>query len=302
MAVRSKYLEIKVGALVLAGAAILLFAVYLAQGYKYGQKFYSVRCVFPEVGALSTGDPVTVSGVNMGKVTAMELYEGEVLVTMNINQSVTLKRDASFMVRNIGLMGERFIDAKAGKAPEELDLSQPARGDFDAGIPEVMGMLGEAIEQMRDLVTYLRQSTLSPATLDKFSSTITHLHELSTRLDEASSRNIGKIDKAVNNVVEITTQISQSMDRNRPHMDTALANFDRASERLLTLMDVLDDTSGKLQAFATDLEQSEGTLRLMMEDRQLYDDLRRTTLDLDSLIGDIRANPKKYINFTVEIF
>jgi hypothetical protein len=39
-----------------------------------------------------------------------------------------------------------------------------------------------------------------------------------------------------------------------------------------------------------------------MEDRRLYDDVRRTAMNIDSLVDDIRQDPKKYINFTLELF
>ena len=43
-------------------------------------------------------------------------------------------------------------------------------------------------------------------------------------------------------------------------------------------------------------------MQLLMEDRRLYDDLRRTADNVDDLINDIRANPRKYINLKVELF
>jgi hypothetical protein len=39
-----------------------------------------------------------------------------------------------------------------------------------------------------------------------------------------------------------------------------------------------------------------------MEDRRLYDDLRKAADNLDDLVSDIRANPRKYINLKFELF
>ena len=63
----AKNIEIKVGLLVLIGAAIIVAAVWIAKGYRFGQEYYNVSVVFPEVGSLANGDPVSVSGVHMGK-------------------------------------------------------------------------------------------------------------------------------------------------------------------------------------------------------------------------------------------
>lgn len=298
----SKYIELKVGLLVLIGAVILVFAVWLAKGYRYGQKYFSVSVMFPEVGTLATGDPVTVSGVRMGKVQDVALEMGEVRVDMDIDNTVMLKEDATFMIKNFGMMGERFVAIKTGKSDTPLDLSAPAHGEFDPGIPEVMGLMGDVIVNMQDMVNALEQSILSPQTLDKFSETVANLHTLTTRLEKSTRTYLPKMDTAVENIAEMTKSMKTSIDSSRPHIETAAQNFDSASVRLIALLNSLDSTSASLKSFAYDLDNADGTLRMLMEDRRLYDDLRTTAKRLDSLIIDVRENPRKYINLKVEIF
>lgn len=298
----TKNVELKVGFLVLAGAAILIFAIWLAGGYRYGQEFYPVTVIFPEVGALAPGDPVAVSGVNKGKVKEIALHEGGVMVTLDMAGDVILKEDASFVVKNIGLMGERYVAVKAGKAPERLDLSAPVAGEFDAGIPEVMGMMGDVIKSMDQLVSLLRETVISPATLDKFSETIDNMQKITARFEKAARSNVPKVDSAVDNFARLAETLQKGLDRNQSYIDTAAQNFDAASRRLIKLVADMEDASAKFKSFATDLDQSEGSLRMLMEDRRLYDDMRRTALNIDSLVMDIRRDPRKYINFTMELF
>ena len=298
----SKNIELKVGLLVLVGAAIIIGAIWLAKGYRYGQKFYQVSVIFPEVGALALGDPVAVSGVNKGKVREIKLHGEGVLTVLDIASDVELKKDATFTVKNIGLMGERFIAAKTGSLSEALDRQTPARGQFDPGIPEVMGMMGDVIAQMGDLASSLKETVISPQTLDRFSETIANLQKLAARLEASAARNLPRVDTAMADVAGVSRSIRQGWERNQVHFDTAAYNFSAASGRLMNLVDSMTIISEKLDAFATDLNQADGTLRLLLEDRRLYDDLRTTSRRIDSLVTDIRANPKKYINFTLELF
>lgn len=298
----SKNVELKVGLLVLAGAAILVFAVWLAKGYRYGQEFYTVTVIFPEVGALSPGDPVAVSGVNKGKVKNIGLYQGQVMVTIDLASDVILKEDATFTVKNIGLMGERFVAVKTGVSENPLDLDKAATGWFDPGIPEVMGMMGNVIESMNNLVELLSETVISPATLDKFSETINSLQKITSRIEKSSDANAPKIDSAVDNFSRLAETLKKGLDRNQSYIDTAAQNFDAASRRLIQLVADMEEASAKFKSFATDLDESEGSLRMLMEDRRLYDDIRRTALNIDSLVYDIRQDPKKYINFTLELF
>lgn len=298
----SKNIELKVGLLVVLSAVVVVAAIYLAKGYRYGQKFYPVSVWFPEVGALSTGDPVSVSGVNKGKVKELTLSEGGVLVRMDIVADVVLKEDAQFTVKNIGLMGERFISVRPGKAEKPLDLSRPDIGLFDAGIPEVMGMMGEVIVRMNDLVGLLQKTVISPATLDKFSETVTSLRDITVALQKAAGRDLPKIDSTVDDFAGLAHNVRVGLERNTPYIDTGAQNFALATKRLNEMLTDMEIASAKLKNFAEQLDQSEGTLRMLMEDRRLYDDLRTTARNLDSLVMDVRQNPRKYLKLSVELF
>jgi phospholipid/cholesterol/gamma-HCH transport system substrate-binding protein len=47
------------------------------------------------------------------------------------------------------------------------------------------------------------------------------------------------------------------------------------------------------------LNSSEGTLGLLMRDKQLYNNLAATAADADSLLIDFKAHPKRYVHFSV---
>lgn len=298
----SRNIELKVGLLVIIGVAILIFGIYLAKGYRYGQDFYTTTVKFPEVGALSPGDPVSVSGVQKGKVRNISLFEGDVLVEIDLSRDVVLKEDATFIVKNIGLMGERFVAVYTGKSETVRDLTHPGSGGFDPGIPEVMGMMGDVIGHVNDLVLMLEKTVISPTTLDKFSASVKNLHKITSRIESSTTTNAPKIDSIVGDLGIVVRQFKNGWDKNQTHIDSAAVNFDKASRQLVALLDDLEITTAHLNLFATDLSESEGTIRMLMEDRRLYDDLRTTAKNLDSLVNDIRENPKKYISFSVELF
>jgi phospholipid/cholesterol/gamma-HCH transport system substrate-binding protein len=298
----SKNVEIKVGLFVIIGAAILLFGIWLAKGFRYQQDVYEFSVLFSEVGALASGDPVSVSGVNKGKVVSTELGMGGVIVTLALQRDVVLKTDATFTVKNIGLMGERYVAIHTGVADSLLDLNEIQNGGFDPGIPEVMGLMGDAIEKINTLIGLLQKTAVSPETLDKFTRAIHSLSDVSTRLQASMGKNLPRLEETIANFHGLSGDIREGINRNQPRLDSATVNFGKVSERLLALMDDLEVTSARIDEVATTLQESEGTLKLLIEDRALYDDLRRTANEIDQLVEDIRQNPKKYINFSVEIF
>jgi phospholipid/cholesterol/gamma-HCH transport system substrate-binding protein len=70
--------------------------------------------------------------------------------------------------------------------------------------------------------------------------------------------------------------------------------------QLDTTMTNLRSASNALHSITSRIEAGEGTLgKLHTDDAQLYDELRKTVKDLDALLLDMQANPRKYLNFSV---
>lgn len=58
----------------------------------------------------------------------------------------------------------------------------------------------------------------------------------------------------------------------------------------------VERVTANLEAFSAQLNNPESTLGRLTTDPQLYNQLNRVTADVDSLIVDIKRNPKRYIS------
>ena len=54
-----------------------------------------------------------------------------------------------------------------------------------------------------------------------------------------------------------------------------------------------------LQGMISDLKNGKGTLGALLNDRQMYDNLNNASKNLDALMIDLKANPKRYVHFSV---
>ena len=257
---------------------------------------------FDDVGTLAVGDKVTVSGVHKGKVNKMRLEQGGVEVDLVLSSDVKLKSDAQFVIKNFGVMGERFISITPGKDSLDLDISQPIIGQYDAGLPEVMGLMGEMVVELRELVGTLKKTAVSDSSLNKFSNTIHNLESVSVSLKSYVDRNESKLDETADNFLKASSQLNRTLTRNAEKVDSVASRFDRASVELEHFVQQLDTLSSAAREFANSLNNPEGTLKLLTDDRRLYDDLRKTADNIDDLILDIKTNPKKYLTVRVSVF
>lgn len=295
----SKSVELRVGVVVLLACAVLVFGLIWVKGIRFDQSRFHHAVIFPNVGALEVGDPVSVSGVPKGKVEKIELYQGDVLVSFNLTTDVVLKKDAKFTVMNVGLMGERFIAVETGRSDTALDLSRPARGYYDTGIPEVMGRMGEMITLIRRLAESLENVVGTKSSQDALISTIRNLKEVSEKTNALLDRNQGRLDQTLEDLSYTSAELREVVADKKDELKSAVDNFSSASEKLDKITTTLDSLSISLKNVTAKMESGEGTLGQLLSDTTLYEQIKKTTQNVDSLISDIRKHPKRYLKFSV---
>jgi len=294
-----KTIELRVGLVVALAIAILVVGIIWVKGIRFNQTRYTYSVIFPNVGALKVGDPVSVSGVEKGKIKKIQLYKGDVLVTLDLGADVVLKKDAKFTVKNIGLMGERFVDVQTGYSDTLLDLSQPVRGYYDTGIPEVMGRVGEMIDQLSRLVANLEGVLGTKWSRESMIETIKNLREISHDLNTLLDRNKGKFDQTMDDLSYSSAELRKIIDDNKEKLHATVDNFEQASVKLDNIVTSLDTISISLKKLTSKIERGEGTLGQLVNDTTLYEQIKKTTQHVDDLILDIKKNPKRYLKVTV---
>lgn len=68
------------------------------------------------------------------------------------------------------------------------------------------------------------------------------------------------------------------------------------------LHDRLDSLSANLDSITARLDRGDGTAGQLLHDRELYENLNKTAAELQALVGDIRADPRKYLRIKVSLF
>ncbi|MFB9885749.1 outer membrane lipid asymmetry maintenance protein MlaD [Balneatrix alpica] len=122
---RMRTLEIGVGAFMLAGFAALLVLALQVSGLTFAanEPTYQVHARFDNIGGLKVRSKVTLSGVVIGRVSAIELDPSDfrAKVTLDVFKHVDyLSQDSSAMILTSGLLGEQYIGIQIGADEETL--------------------------------------------------------------------------------------------------------------------------------------------------------------------------------------
>lgn len=110
-------LEMIVGLFLLAGFACFSYlAIKMGDIKVFQNETYPVTARFTSISGLKEGSVVEVAGVNVGKVSRIELDPGEyeAIVHLDVDKSVELQDDSIASIRTAGIIGDKFIKLTPG--------------------------------------------------------------------------------------------------------------------------------------------------------------------------------------------
>ena len=116
-------LEMIVGLFLLTGFASFSFiAIKMGDISLFKEDSYPVSARFVSISGLKEGAVVEIAGVKVGKVSRIELDDGdyEAVVLMDISKAVHLSDDSIASIRTAGIIGDRFIKLTPGGSEDYL--------------------------------------------------------------------------------------------------------------------------------------------------------------------------------------
>jgi len=131
---------------------ILIFIVVMAIGIEKGmtQPKFRVQTLFNEVGGLSVGAPIRLSGVNIGTVGHIDFLDEKidgrgVQVTMNIFRRYRkqLEKASRVAIKTEGILGDKIIEISTKDDSSPFDLTHPIIGEDPLNIQDLAESFGD---------------------------------------------------------------------------------------------------------------------------------------------------------------
>ncbi|WP_067813163.1 MlaD family protein [Nocardia inohanensis] len=97
-------------AMVLMAVSATLYLTYGVFGFKPGARVYGISVVLPNSGGLMQTSPVTLNGLQVGKVQALLKAENGVLARLTVESEHRIPMDAQVTVANLSAVGEQYIN------------------------------------------------------------------------------------------------------------------------------------------------------------------------------------------------
>jgi phospholipid/cholesterol/gamma-HCH transport system substrate-binding protein len=193
--------KLRVGVFVLIGLVAFLGMIYaLGARARLFEPRFTVYAEFTEVGGLVEGATVRLAGVQIGRVSGVELPSqpgGKVRVEMTIARRFgdRVRKDSVARIETQGLLGDRIIEITVGTAgapavqPNEM---LGARDPFD--INRVMGESAQVVKSIGTLADSLRETaqTLNQSRLiDEAAATV----QSARRITDQVGKIVGEVER-----------------------------------------------------------------------------------------------------------
>ena len=106
-----------------------------------------------------------------------------------------------------------------------------------------------------------------------------------------------KVNQIVDQNDDRISSIVKNIEANNDEITNILKNFSNLSDEIANsnikkLLASLSDVSKKIS-------DSEGSLGMFINDKDLYQNLEKSSKELDMLIKDIKLHPKRYLGFSI---
>jgi len=288
--------EIIVAILAILALFLLYFGFNYLKGINIFNKTTSYVVKYEKMNGLVEQCPVYIKGYKVGMVDRIQydFTKAEPFtVWFSINDDIRLPKGTEVSLIPDGLISGEALELIV---PTDSITAWYAQGDTlpSSITPGMLSAVAEAV-----------LSQISPI----LSSIDSMVYVLQQSISEEQLQNImNNVDGTMQNVNAITRKADRMMDKQLPQL---IDTIQLAMNEIHNIADNLADADLKATIARVDgavdevkdllaaANSTEGTLGKLLNDKSLYDDINHTVNSADSLLIDLKANPKRYVHFSL---
>ncbi len=324
--------QVRVGVVIVIAIVVVVMAIVsVGKLLNLFAKRYTIVTLIQSAAGLPKGAPVTLAGQRVGQVESIDFIPmtrkrggANIQVRLAIAREVAdqIRHDSRAMMRTQGLLGDKYIDITPGtlhsavlQPGDTLPMQPPT--DFDV----LLANAGMALDTAKAMVSDLRavtrriasgQGTLGRMVVDDsmYRAITGGMAQLRTTLAGFNDPNgsLGRMvhDPALYNrlvsAVDRVDRLGAAIEAGQGSLGKLLLRDDLYNG-LLGTVNHADSAVGGLAELTKSFRGGNGSLQKLMTDPGLYDQFLKAVVDLQTMINDIRGNPKKYTpNINVKVF
>ena len=295
--------ELKIGFVTILAIVVLFFGVNYLKGlnvFNSSRNFYSK---YDNIMGLKVGSSVFLNGYQVGMVSHVNLLANEdkkLLVTVSVDKDFDIPQNTICRIVNQDLMGTKSISLELGG-----DTVFAKSGDT-----LISGVEGSLQEEVSAQILPLKIKTEDLiGSIDSVMTIITAVLNKDAR--ETLSNSLQSLDQTFALMSETMIKVDEIVDQNDDRISSIIRNLEANNNEITNILqsfaNISDDIAkSNIKKLLTSLSEAskkindaEGSLGMLINDKDLYLNLDKSSKELEELIRDIKENPKRYVSFSI---
>ena len=306
----NKLKSVKVGVLSLLTIFLLYFGINFLKGINVmnnGRVFYAY---YDNVSGLTEGNSVTVKGYKIGTITKINFdleKENLLKVTLHLENGINIPLNTIAKIMSTDLMGTKGISLSLGDTSvmsvsgSELasSIESSLQDEVNAQILPLKNKTEQLIGSIDSVMTVIT-SVLNKDARESLTKSLVSLDHTFSTLSETMlvvDKMVNENEKNISTIMTNFTSISSNLNASNEEIKNIISNFSSISDSLAKA-DILS-TLSSIDKITSKINNSEGTLGQLVNDKELYNNLKDASQELDELIADMKLHPERYLTFSI---
>lgn len=291
--------------------AILILGYSFLRGNDVFSRENTFYAIYDRVDGLTESKPILVNGYQIGRVSKMDLQgDGRIRTELKVKRGYAIPVNTVARLASTDLLGGKAIVFELGDSPtyaengteltpglqrnimEQVEPIQKKAEDIAAVLDSVLSSINNTIN--RDFQRNFNRS------INSIANSLQNLEGITQQLDGLVVAERARIRDIIGNVESITANLKSNNER----IGSVLENLDNITDQVAKADFAQTITSANkamadFQSITDRINQGQGSIGMLLNDEQLYENLNQASKNLEELIADMKARPGRYVHFSV---
>jgi phospholipid/cholesterol/gamma-HCH transport system substrate-binding protein len=233
--------------------------------------------------AIKLSKEVNIPNNSLASLKDNPLGTASMVISMGDSRQYLKNHDTIYTIDNPGMLGT--VTAKLTPVVDQVRFTLQTLDSVLKNMNSVFDV--NTKNNMQDVVDNVNRVTASLAV------SAASLQALMNQQNGALTKSMTNLNAFTGNLASNNEKISSTMS----NLDKTTRNLSNAD--IEGTMTQLRGTVERLNTAVAKIDSKEGSIGRLLNDNQLYDNLANTTRSLNTLMDDIRVNPKRYVSISI---
>jgi phospholipid/cholesterol/gamma-HCH transport system substrate-binding protein len=296
--------EVKIGITALITILVFIWLYNFLKGKDLFSSTSHYYVIYDKVGGLAESSPVEVNGYKVGVVQSIRFIDpesGRLLVTLSVDKGFKLPEQTVAEITTATLIAGMKIQLVYGKGPGTYSSGDTIPGRLaESIVTRLENVLGPLKNKVTDLISVIDSvvgsinDVMDPQFKTNLRSGVASLSNTAKSIEEAELKEtLENINKFTQMLAENSNKLTSTFSSLETVADTL------AAADIYNSINILKSSLEKASVLINNLNEGQGTAGQLMTNDSLYKNLSSSLESLNLLLLDMKANPKRYVHFSL---